>query len=157
MRGWPPIGWLIRCGPLCPSHPVIPVLVWCSRSPSGLGFDWCAQVVRRDLVGRIFRCSDRGLLLGRFGIGAQLGIGERGMYYYIVVHTDSLRKQLGGNEIILGLRTSEQSQQPKIKGKKCLQPTTRLETIHSDDEVEETEPTASLRSPRLKRQMRLPK
>jgi hypothetical protein len=54
------------------------------------GFDWCAQVVRRDLVGRIFRCSDRGLLLGRFGIGAQLGIGERGMYYYTVVHIVSM-------------------------------------------------------------------
>jgi hypothetical protein len=70
---------------------------------------------------------------------------------------DSLRKQLGGNETILSLRTGEQSQQPKIKGKMCLQPTIRLETIHSDDEVEETGPTASLRSPRLRRQMRLPK
>jgi hypothetical protein len=70
---------------------------------------------------------------------------------------DSLRKQLGGNEIILGLRTGEQSQQPKIKGKKCLQPTTKLETIHSDNEIEETGPTTSLRSPRLRRQMRLPK
>ena len=33
--------------------------------------------------------SDRGLLLGRFGIGAQLGIGERGIYYYTVVHTST--------------------------------------------------------------------
>ena len=57
--------------------------------PSGPGSDWCAQIVRRDLVGRIFRYSDRGLLLGWFGIGAQLGIGERGIYYYTVIHTDS--------------------------------------------------------------------
>ena len=43
--------------------------------------------MRRDLVSRIFWCSDRGLLLCRFGIGAQLGVGERGMFYYTVVHT----------------------------------------------------------------------
>jgi hypothetical protein len=55
--------------------------------PSGPGFNWCAQIVYRDLVGRIFQCSDRGALLGQFGIGAQLGIGKRGIYYYIVVHT----------------------------------------------------------------------
>ena len=59
--------------------------------PSGPGFDWCAQVARCDLVGQIFRYSDRGLLLGRFGIGVQLGIGERGIYYYIVVHTATIR------------------------------------------------------------------
>ena len=45
------------------------------------------QIAHRDLVGRIFWCSDRGLLLGQFGIGAQLWIGERGIYYCIVVHT----------------------------------------------------------------------
>ena len=58
--------------------------------PSGPGSDWHAQVVRHDLVGRIFQCSDRGLLLGQFGIGAQLGIGERGIYYYTVVHAAGL-------------------------------------------------------------------
>ena len=58
--------------------------------PSGPGFDWRAQVVRRDLVGQIFRYSDRGLLLSQFGIGAQLGIGERGIYYYTVVYTGAL-------------------------------------------------------------------
>ena len=49
------------------------VCAWPSRPES----DWRTQLVRRDLVGRIFWCSDRGLLLGQFGIGAQLGIGER--------------------------------------------------------------------------------
>ena len=68
-----------------------------------------------------------------------------------------LRKQLGGNETVLSLRTGKQSQQSKVKGKQCLQPTARLETILSDDEVEETGPTTNLRSPRLRRQMRLPK
>jgi hypothetical protein len=51
------------------------------------GSDWRPQLVRRNLVGRIFWCSDRGLLLGWLGIGAQLGIGERGICYYTTVHT----------------------------------------------------------------------
>jgi hypothetical protein len=64
-----------------PSRSVIPISVWRSRTASGPGFDWHVQLVCCDLVGRIFWCSDRGLLLGRFGIGAQLGIGERGICY----------------------------------------------------------------------------
>jgi hypothetical protein len=68
-----------------------------------------------------------------------------------------LRKQLGGNETVLSLRTGKQSQQSKVKGKQCLQPTARLETILSDNEVEKTGPTTNLRSPRLRQQMQLPK
>ena len=68
-----------------------------------------------------------------------------------------LRKQLGGNDTVLSLRTDKQLQQSKIKGKQCLQPTVRLETILSDDEVEEMGPTTNLRSPWLRQQMRLPK
>jgi hypothetical protein len=75
--GLPPIGWLIRYGlyrPV-PSRPVIPVSVWCAR-PSGPGSDWRAQFCAPRSGWSDFWCSDRGPLLGRLGIVAQLGIGE---------------------------------------------------------------------------------
>ena len=75
----------VRSAPTC-SAQLFPFWFGVCGRPSGPGFDWYAQGARCDLVGQIFWCSDRGLLLGRFGIGAQLGIGERGIYYYIVVH-----------------------------------------------------------------------
>ena len=72
--------------------------------------------MRRDLVGWTFWYSDRGLLLGQFGIGAQLEIGERGICYYTIVHTatDSWGKtqeqrtvfygtELEGEAILIGM------------------------------------------------------
>jgi hypothetical protein len=75
--------WLANSVRPVPTHPVQLFLFWFGvrARPSGPGSDWHAQFVRSDLVGRIFWCSNRGLLLGRFGIGIQLGIRERGIYY----------------------------------------------------------------------------
>ena len=46
--------------------------------PSTLGSDWCIQFSIPQSDWLDFWCFDRGLLLGRLGIGAQLGIRERG-------------------------------------------------------------------------------
>jgi hypothetical protein len=80
---WVASYWLANSMRPVPTRPIqlFPFQFGVCARPSGLGSDWCVQLVRRDLVGQIFWCSDRGLLLGRFGIGAQLGIGERGIYY----------------------------------------------------------------------------
>ena len=90
LRGWSPIGWLTRCGPHRPalsSYSGSGLVGMCAR-PSKPGSDWRAHfgAPRSDW------CSDRGLLLGRLGIGTQLGIGEKGyMLLYSCTHTgDSL-------------------------------------------------------------------
>ena len=68
--------WLANSVRPVPTRPVqlFPFWFGVRAWPSGPGSDWRAQLVRRDLVGRTFWCSDRGLLLGQFGIGERVYI-----------------------------------------------------------------------------------
>ena len=64
-------------------------------------------------------------MLGRFGIGAQLWIGERGIYYYIVVHTH-------------GNRTGHPGVQPVLDISLSHDDTPLPYTLEDDDEPDDT-------------------
>ena len=87
--------WLANLVRPAPARAVQLFRFWFSRTsararPSKPGSDWRAHFGTPRSDWPDSWCSDRGLLLGRLGIGTQLGIGEKGyMLLYSFTHSNN--------------------------------------------------------------------
>ena len=140
------VGGLLLAGqfsavcPTCPAQ-LFPFRFGVRARPSRPGSDWYAQLVRCNLVGQMFQCSDRGMLLGQFGIGAQLGIGERGICYYTVVHTltpSAMRRQYVdfSREKLLRVSRNRRQKYVQEKNMSLCEPRARYLNTWGSDHVE---------------------